>query len=151
MATIRKKGKSAAARRNAKMLNITLKVTLVSGLLFLGSSLFLRSYNNRLSTEAQDISSKIAVLETQNDAVRIDIQTLGNYNRVESITSEEGMTMNPNNIITISAGNSAEGEQDASRFPPELPKQCERGSVQTVGHFVDSEAFKHCECVASGS
>ena len=56
MATIRKKGKSAAARRNAKMLNITLKVTLVSGLLFLGSSLFLRSYNNRLSTEAQDIS-----------------------------------------------------------------------------------------------
>ena len=112
MATIRKKGKSAKARRNERMLNFTLKVTLISGIVFLGSSLFLRSYNNRLSTEAQDISSKIAVLETQNDAVRIDIQTLGNYNRVESITSEDGMTMNPDNIITISAGDSAEGEQN---------------------------------------
>lgn len=92
------------------MLNFAIGLTLGSGLVFLLCSLFLRSYNNELSTKAQEISSQIAVLETQNDAVRIDIQTLGNYNRVEEIAAADGMSMNPNNIITISAGSSDNGE-----------------------------------------
>lgn len=110
MTAIRKTRKSVRARRKVKMLNFAIGLTLGSGLVFLLCSLFLRSYNNELSTKAQEISSQIAVLETQNDAVRIDIQTLGNYNRVEEIAAADGMSMNPNNIITISAGSSDNGE-----------------------------------------
>lgn len=107
MTAIRKTRKSVKAKKKVKFLNFAIGVTLCTGIVFLFCSLFLRSYNNELSTRAQEISSQIAVLETQNDAVRIDIQTLGNYNRVEEIAAADGMSMNPNNIITISAGSSS--------------------------------------------
>lgn len=107
---VKKMRRSQKRRAQHNALNVMIAVLFVSGFFFLISSLFLRNFNNDLSTQAQEISSKIAVLETQNDAVRIDIQTLGNYNRVEGIASEDGMKMDPNNIITISAGASSDGE-----------------------------------------
>ena len=102
--------RSQKRKVKCNMVNISIIACMLVGGCFLISSLLLRNFNNKLSTQAQEISSKIAVLETQNDAVRIDIQTLGNYNRVEGIASEDGMKMDPNNIITISAGASSDGE-----------------------------------------
>ncbi|MBR2594824.1 MAG: hypothetical protein IKE06_00695 [Solobacterium sp.] len=77
----------------------------VSSLSYLGSSLFLRTYNNSLSSRKQEIDSQIAELETQNDAVRVVIQTLSARDRVDSIASENGLTLDQDNIITITAAN----------------------------------------------
>ena len=74
----------------------------------LASALFLRSYNNSLSTQKQAIDSQIATLQTSNDAVKVEIQTLSTRDRVETIASDNGLSLNQNNIITVTT--SGDGE-----------------------------------------
>lgn len=80
-----------------------------SAILYLGSSLFLRSYNNSLSTKKQSIDSQIATIETQNDAVQVEIQTLSSSDRVDQIAANNGMSRNQSNVTTIEKS-TADGE-----------------------------------------
>ncbi len=89
-------------RRKLNLVRFSLTVFGISSIAFLFSTLFLRSYNNSLSTQKQSIDSQIATIETQNDAVKVEIQTLSSSDRVDEIAAGDGMSRNQNNVITIS-------------------------------------------------
>lgn len=103
MATI-VKVKKKNKKRKIDLLRISVSILMMSLLMALMSTLFLRSYNNSLSTQKQSIEQQIALIETQNDAVRVEIQTLSSSDRVDEIAAQDGMSRNQNNVITIQDG-----------------------------------------------
>lgn len=96
-------------KRRINLFGFSLVVFFMSAILSLFCTLFLRSYNNSLSTQKQSIDSQIATIETQNDAVKVEIQTLSSSDRVDEIAAGDGMSRNQSNIITIS-DSSQDGE-----------------------------------------
>ena len=101
----RKKGK-----KKLNLLSFAVLLFGFSAFLYLGSSLFLRSYNNELSSRRQQINSEIAVLETQNDAIEVEISQLASAERVDEIAANNGMTRNQDAIVTITSDSSEDGE-----------------------------------------
>jgi len=98
-------------RKNPRLPRIAVSLFLFSVVSYLGSALFLRTYNNSLSTQKQDIDSKIAAIETQNDAVKVEIQTLSTRDRVDSIASDNGLSLDQDNIITITSTDGTSSNQ----------------------------------------
>lgn len=101
MAKIVKKKK----KRKLKKINLgtfTMVFALFSACAYLASSLFLRTYNNNLSTQAQSIQAEITTLETQNNAMAVENSTLATRDRVDEIVAGSGMSVNQGNVITIS-------------------------------------------------
>ena len=89
----------------------TLRIERVAIVLFvfacglsLVSSLFLRSYNNSLSMQVQKMETEIAKLETANEAAQVAIQNLSTKDRVLTVATEEGLTKNSVNVVTIAGG-----------------------------------------------
>ena len=85
------------------LLRFSLNIFLVAAGMFFVSALFCRSYNNSLSTKIQKTNTQITALETENDAMQVDIQTLANRDRVNTIASDAGMSTDSDSVITISA------------------------------------------------
>lgn len=79
-------------------------VFIISLFAAMGSSLFLRSYNNSLTMRVQSTEDEIATLKAENDAYKVAIQDLSNKERVLSIAEMEGMAMNQGNVVTINYG-----------------------------------------------
>lgn len=96
-------------KRRINLFRLSIGFFFISAAAALFSSLFLRSYNNSLSTQTQSIDSQIATIQTQNDAVKVEIQTLSSSDRVDEIAAGSGMSRNQNNVITITDG-SQDGE-----------------------------------------
>lgn len=100
----------AANRKNRKKKHLklgtfTCVLFLVSALLYLMSTLFLRTYNNQLSSQKQEIEAKITELQIANDAVAVEVNTLNNRERVNSIAMDKGLRLEQNHIITITKTN----------------------------------------------
>ncbi|MCR5795792.1 MAG: hypothetical protein K6G61_10670 [Solobacterium sp.] len=95
-------------RRVLKLQNLAFFMVLVSTLTFLFSSLFLRSYNNSLSTRKQELEAEIASIELQNDALNVEISQLTSTERVDEIAANSGLTRDQNNIITIASDDDGE-------------------------------------------
>ena len=91
-------------KRSMRLQGFTLLFFSVSLVMYLCSSLFLRSINNSLSTQKQQIETQIAALKVENDAVKVAIQGLSNRERVVSIATDAGLSMNQSNIVTITKG-----------------------------------------------
>ena len=91
-------------KRSMRLQVFTLLFFSVSLVMYLCSSLFLRSINNSLSTQKQQIETQIAALKVENDAVKVAIQGLSNRERVVSIATDAGLSMNQSNIVTIKKG-----------------------------------------------
>lgn len=91
-------------KRSMRLQVFTLLFFTLSLVMYLGSSLFLRSVNNSLSTQKQQIETQIAALKVENDAVKVTIQGLSNRERVVSIATDAGLSMNQANIVTITEG-----------------------------------------------
>lgn len=94
-------------KKKMKLVSFAVSFFLFSAVSYLGSALFLRTYNNTLSTQKQSIDSKIADLQTQNDAVKVEIQTLSTRDRVDTIASDNGLSLDQSNIITITTTDSS--------------------------------------------
>ncbi|SJZ84747.1 hypothetical protein [Anaerorhabdus furcosa] len=90
--------------KKLRLQNFTVVLFLFAALSSLGSSLFLRSYNNSLSVAKQKIDVEIASYQTENEAVKVEIQTLSSRDRVESIANDAGLGLDQNNIVTIANG-----------------------------------------------
>ncbi len=88
-------------KKRLKFGTFTCVFFLVSSLLYLMSTLFLRTYNNSLSSKKQEIEAKITELQIANDAVAVEVNTLNNRERVNSIAMDKGLSLEQNNIITI--------------------------------------------------
>lgn len=93
--------KPKKTRKKIKLLSFTAFLFIFSASLYLASSLFLRTYNNSLSAKKQSVERQIAEVETQNSAVEVEIQTLSTRERVDNIASENGLSLNQDNIVTI--------------------------------------------------
>ena len=91
-------------KRSMRLQVFTLLFFSVSLVMYLCSSLFLRSINNSLSTQKQQIETQIAALKVENDAVKVAIQGLSNRERVVSIATDAGLSINQSNIVTITKG-----------------------------------------------
>lgn len=102
------KGTKKKVKRSFALFNFTIVLFSFSVLLYLTSALFLRSYNNSISTRAQELSQEIATLELQNDAVEVEIAQLASADRIDEIASNNGLTRNSGNVISIINGESGE-------------------------------------------
>ena len=94
----------------ADILSISVDLFVISAMLFLCSSLFLRSYNNTLSAKTQTINNEIAEVQESNNAVQAEIRELASNDRVTTLTDGSGLAYNQNNITTISGESAADGE-----------------------------------------
>ena len=90
-------------KKRFKLMTFSFVFLMFSATLYLASSLFLRTYNNALSSRKQEIESKIAVLEVENSAVKVEIQRLITKDRVDNIADENGLRLNQNNIVAIAS------------------------------------------------
>lgn len=102
------KGTKKKVKRSFALFNFSIVLFSFSVLLYLTSALFLRSYNNSISTRAQELSQEIATLELQNDAVEVEIAQLASADRIDEIASNNGLTRNSGNVISIINGESGE-------------------------------------------
>ena len=92
------------------LLHLAIVVFTFSAIVYLCSSLFLRSYNNSLSTRIQEINNEIVLVETQNDALEVEISKLVSVDRIDEIAANGGLTRNQNNIVRIENQTSGEGD-----------------------------------------
>ncbi|MEF9967584.1 MAG: hypothetical protein RR766_03645 [Longicatena sp.] len=90
--------------KKLRLQNFTVVLFLFAAIASLSSRLFLRSYNNSLSVARQSIESEIASIQTENEAVKVEIQTLSSRDRIESIATDAGLGLDQNNIVTIANG-----------------------------------------------
>ncbi len=100
---VKRKKTSKRNKRSNALLTFSVIIFMFSGLCYLGSSLFLRSYNNSLSTQKQDVLREITALQTQNDTMSKDIDVLQTSNRVYEEAGTVGLSLNLDNVITITA------------------------------------------------
>lgn len=71
----------------------------------IGSAIFLRAYQASLSVQIQKTQRQIVALSNEQEALSVDIQRLGNYNRIVSIAHQEGYESVNQNVITIATKN----------------------------------------------
>jgi cell division protein FtsL len=90
-------------KKTLRLESFTAVFVLFSAMLYLLSALFLRSYNNLLSTQTQEINDQIAALTLQNDALKLENKELASSERVDEIAANSGLTRNQENIITITS------------------------------------------------
>lgn len=103
-----KKTTGKKRRFRISLLRLSIASVVFSGVLYFFSALFLRNYNNSLTTKAQSISAEITALQAQNDAIQVDIETLSSSDRVEGIAANNGMSRNQDSIITITGSENRE-------------------------------------------
>lgn len=103
-----KKNTTRKKRKKLNLAGMTAFVFLSSIILYVGFSLFLGTYNNSLSSEKQKIENDIAELQVQNDAVAVEVNSLSNRERVNSIASDNGLSLDQENIVTITKNDSGE-------------------------------------------
>ncbi|MFV0380537.1 MAG: cell division protein FtsL [Anaerorhabdus sp.] len=96
--------KIKSRKRKLSLEGLTVLMLVTALMASLGSSLFLRSFNNTLSIEAQKINSEIMSFESQNESLKIEIQTLSSRGRVTNIATDNGLDMNHENITTVMVG-----------------------------------------------
>ena len=78
-------------------------IFIFSFILYLTSSLFLRTYNVSLSRKLQTCTAEIERLTRENNTMSLEIQQLSTMDRVMAIASEEDMSVNSDSIVTINA------------------------------------------------
>ncbi len=88
-------------KKRISLIKVTTMFFFVSISLYFCSSLFLRSYNNNLSANSQKIQAEISALQIENDAIAVQVNTLNNRDRVTTIASDDGLTLDQTNIVTI--------------------------------------------------
>ena len=89
---------------------IYVMISVVMFILYLISSLFLRTVNNALATQVQKVKSETAALELQNNAIAVETQKLLVADRINKIASKNGMKRNQGNITTVPTPNTKVGE-----------------------------------------
>ena len=90
-------------KRKIKLERIAILLFMITGIIYLASSLFLQSHNNDLSIKIQSANDIISVTKGENEVLKISIFSLSSNDRVHDIAKESGLSLNQNNIISISS------------------------------------------------
>lgn len=94
-------------KRKTKRLNhqsISRLIFVLAVFAYFFSSVFLRTYNVHLSVAKQNVETQIAQLTLDNSVLAAEIQTLSSKERVMAIASENGLSVNQDNIVLINSG-----------------------------------------------
>jgi cell division protein FtsL len=97
MATIKKIKKL----RRINYFNVSIFVFLISISLYVGSNLFLRSYQTTLSLKTQQTLAQVNQLSAENEALEVEIARLSNYDRIIAFANEAGLTLVQGNVVSI--------------------------------------------------
>lgn len=85
------------------LLPLAVYTFLISSLLYFSAALFLRSYNNSLSTQKQNVELQVAAVQEQNEEAERDINTLASQSRVTAV-AQASLSYQAQNIITVTDG-----------------------------------------------
>jgi cell division protein FtsL len=89
--------------RTGILLPIAVYTFLVSCLLYFCSCLFLRSYNNTLSTKKQSVESQVLTVKQENDEAEKEVNQLASQNRVAAV-AQSSLSYQAQNIVTVTNG-----------------------------------------------
>ena len=90
-------------RKRINWVNVSLFVFLVTGALYLCSSVGLRTYNSYLNVQKQDYERQIAALQKDNEVAQMEVNQLSTYDRIMEIAAKDGMKSYNGNVITVFA------------------------------------------------
>lgn len=88
-------------RRTLKLTGVIFVMFMVSFVVFLGTSIFLRSYNVSMNYTKYQLEAQIAQMKSENEVLKFDVRELGNYDRIANIINAENMTVNETNVRVI--------------------------------------------------
>jgi len=88
-------------RRTLKLTGVIFVMFMVSFVVFLGSSIFLKSYNVSMNYAKYQLEAQITRLRTENEILKFDIRELGNYDRIANIINAENMSVNDTHVKVI--------------------------------------------------
>ena len=88
-------------RKTLRLTGIVFVMFMVSFVVFLGSSIFLRSYNVSMNYTKYQLENQIARVKSDNETLKLEIRELGNYDRIANIINAEHMTVNDSNVRVI--------------------------------------------------
>ena len=98
MAKIVKKNKN---RRKLKVESMATLLFMVSLLLYLGSSIFLKSYNVNLGKTAADYEKEISDVKEEKEALRVEVEQLRARDRILAQAKDQGLQTNQDNVVII--------------------------------------------------
>ena len=89
-------------KRRINWKRISMTIFALSAIMYLLSSVFLRSYNSELNVKKQNYLEQIAALSKDNESAQMEVNQLSTYDRISAIASADGMSVT-SNIITVDA------------------------------------------------
>ena len=98
MAKIVKKNKN---RRKLKFESMATLLFMVSLLLYLGSSIFLKSNNVNLGKTAADYEKEISDVKEEKEALRVEVEQLRARDRILAQAKDQGLQTNQDNVVII--------------------------------------------------
>lgn len=99
MAKIVKKAKS---KRKIKLESLATLICFLSAFLYLGSSIFLKSYNVSLGKSASEYEKKITQTKEEKEALRVEVEQLRDRDRILAQAKGNGLDTNQDNVVIIS-------------------------------------------------
>ena len=91
-------------RRRINFQGFTLVLLVFSLMMAMFSTIFLHTYNNGITVSIENIKREATLLESQNNALNLEIQNLISKDRVYDIATEAGLSQNQGNVISIVEG-----------------------------------------------
>lgn len=91
-------------RRTFNLFGFTKILLVASVMLAIFSSVFVQTYNNSITVSIENINREADILQSQNNALNLEIQNLISKDRIYDIATEAGLSQNQNNVISIVEG-----------------------------------------------
>ncbi|MGN1398763.1 MAG: hypothetical protein ACI4WG_02030 [Erysipelotrichaceae bacterium] len=79
-------------RKRIRWIRVLTAFCFLSAILYLGSSIFLKSYNVSLAAQQKENQQLIIQTKAEVDALTIQVKQLSDYNRVMEMASVKGLT-----------------------------------------------------------
>lgn len=90
-------------RRKLDWVKTSIAIWVVTGVMYLGTSVGLRTYNSYLNVQKQDYERQIAALQKDNEVAQMEVNQLSTYDRIMEIAAKDGMQTYNGNVITVTA------------------------------------------------
>jgi cell division protein FtsL len=88
-------------KKKAKLTGMTVLLAAVSTCSYLFSALWMKSNNNQLAKEIQMYEKMIADIQKDNTTIYYEVTELSDRGRIMDIAEDAGLSINPNQVITI--------------------------------------------------
>jgi len=88
-------------KRRVRFEGIITRTFMVTGILYVLSTLGLRSYNSYLNVTYQSYQNEIATLTKQNELVQMEVNQLSTYDRIMAIAGSDGMSSYSKDIVKV--------------------------------------------------